>query len=231
MTSRSGKGNSRLAGDLASKPSQISRMTSPSLYGRASTFMTIRRFFSGSASSFSLTSGLPSTHSISARAPSSITPSFPGYGFRLSDQASSWALSYVSIFSASAGVNRCSSLKISLLWSSSVYWVTSGGGVRAGRTAPGRHLDLARTEPQILSRGHQNVSPSVGDEVHAEQFPFRRSGKKAAGFFVRESRIAQLASGGSYVVLVCAYCGKSKVNTSGSVPVFSMLTPPLSSAD
>ncbi len=31
-------------------------------------------------------------------------------------------------------------------------------------------------------------------------------------------------------VLVCAYCGKSKVNTSGSVPVFSISTPPFSSA-
>ena len=31
-------------------------------------------------------------------------------------------------------------------------------------------------------------------------------------------------------VLLCAFCGKSNVNTSGSVPVFSISTPPFASA-
>jgi hypothetical protein len=61
------------------------------LYTRPSFMMTLK-FLAGSAIRLIFSSGLPSTSSRSASAPCSTTPSLPGYGLRLPDNASSSAL-------------------------------------------------------------------------------------------------------------------------------------------
>src|SRR5215831_1089467 len=58
----------------------------------------------GSAIRLIFSNGLPSTSSRSASAPCSTTPSFPGYGLRLPDNASSSALVPVATASDSAGL-------------------------------------------------------------------------------------------------------------------------------
>src|ERR1700732_950811 len=73
------------------------------LYTRPSFMMTLK-FLAGSAIRLIFSSGLPSTSSRSASAPCSTTPSLPGYGLRLPDNASSSALVPVAMASASAGL-------------------------------------------------------------------------------------------------------------------------------
>src|SRR5260370_28201226 len=73
------------------------------LYTRPSFMMTLK-FLAGSAIRLIFSSGLPSTSSRSASAPCSTTPSFPGYGLRLPDNASSSALVPVAIASDSAAL-------------------------------------------------------------------------------------------------------------------------------
>ena len=73
-----------------------------SLYIRPSFMMTLK-FLAGLAISLMLAKGLPSTRSKSASAPYSTMPSFPAYGLRLPDHASSSALALAAVASASAG--------------------------------------------------------------------------------------------------------------------------------
>src|SRR5215472_16281149 len=54
-------------------------------------FMMTTKFFAGSSMSLMLAIGSPLTSRRSASAPSSTTPSSPGYGLRLPDSSSSWA--------------------------------------------------------------------------------------------------------------------------------------------
>src|SRR5499427_8651381 len=65
--------------------------------------MMTTKFLSGSAIRLIFAIGSPSTSNKSASAPTSTTPSLPGYGLRLPDHASSSALVPVAIASASAG--------------------------------------------------------------------------------------------------------------------------------
>src|SRR5215471_1945494 len=73
------------------------------LYIRPS-FMITLKFLAGSAIRLIFSNGLPSTRRRSASAPCSTTPSFPGYGFRLPDNASNSAFVAVAMASASAGL-------------------------------------------------------------------------------------------------------------------------------
>src|SRR6516162_10191020 len=66
--------------------------------------MTTTKFFAGSSISLRLAIGSPSTSRRSASAPSSTTPSLPGYGLRFPDSASSSAFVDVAMINASAGV-------------------------------------------------------------------------------------------------------------------------------
>src|SRR5262249_50570924 len=77
---------------------------------RACHFMIRTQFLTGSSMSLMFSIGLPSTTSRSANAPSSTTPSLPGYGLRFPDRASSWALVPVAMTSASAGLYQRTSL-------------------------------------------------------------------------------------------------------------------------
>src|SRR6516164_8816156 len=67
-------------------------------------FIITTKFLLGSAIRLILAIGSPSTSNKSARAPSSTTPSLPGYGLRLPDITSNSALVPVAIASASAGL-------------------------------------------------------------------------------------------------------------------------------